>query len=44
MPAEMKSAPEIAVPTAHRAPGRWMPLCSPKAREYMTAIWTELQK
>lgn len=41
---EMKSAPEMVVPEEHLANGRWMPLCSAKSREYMTAIWTELQK
>ena len=41
---EMKSAPEMVVPEEHLANGKWMPLCSPTARDYMTAIWTELQK
>ncbi|HIC64686.1 MAG: extracellular solute-binding protein [Paracoccus sp. (in: a-proteobacteria)] len=41
---EMKNAPEMVVPEEHLANGRWMPLCSPTARDYMTAIWTELQK
>lgn len=44
MSAEMKSAPEVAVPAEHLAHGKWLPLCSPTARAYMTAIWTELQK
>lgn len=41
---EMKNAPEMVVPEEHLANGKWMPLCSPQARDYMTAIWTELQK
>ena len=27
-----------------KAAGKFIPTCSPKAQEYMTAIWTELQK
>ncbi|MBO9457144.1 extracellular solute-binding protein [Paracoccus sp. R12_1] len=41
---EMRAAPEMVVPEEHLANGKWMPLCSPTARDYMTAIWTELQK
>lgn len=41
---ELKTAPEMVVPEEHLANGKWMPLCSPTARDYMTAIWTELQK
>lgn len=44
MSEEMKTAPEVAVPEEHLANGKWMPFCSPAAREYMTAIWTEMQK
>ena len=32
------------LPEEHLANGKWMPFCSPAAREYMTAIWTEMQK
>lgn len=41
---EMKTAPEMVVPEEHLNNSRWLPLCSPTARDYMTAIWTELQK
>src|SRR5690606_31087875 len=44
MDAEMKDAPEVVIPEAHKAAGKFIPTCSPKAQEYMTAIWTELQK
>lgn len=44
MPADMKDAPEINIPEEFRAAGRFLPKCSPKAQEYYTAIWTELQK
>ncbi|WP_225028839.1 extracellular solute-binding protein [Xinfangfangia pollutisoli] len=44
MPEDMKTAPEIVVPEASKAAGKFIPTCSPKAQEYMTAIWTELQK
>ncbi len=44
MPADMKDAPEINVPEEFKAAGRFLPTCSPKAQEYYTAIWTELQK
>ena len=44
MDAEMKDAPEVVIPEAHKAAGVFIPTCSPKAQEYMTAIWTELQK
>lgn len=41
---DMKDAPEINVPEEFHAAGRFLPTCSPKAQEYYTAIWTELQK
>ncbi len=41
---DLAKAPEVVVPEEHRAHGQFMPACSEKAREYMTAIWTELQK
>ncbi|TRW96016.1 extracellular solute-binding protein [Paracoccus sp. M683] len=44
MPEDMKDAPEIKIPEEYRAAGRFLPTCSPKAQEYYTAIWTELQK
>lgn len=44
MPEDMKTAPEIIVPAEFVAAGHFLPTCSPKAQEYYTAIWTELQK
>ena len=44
MPEDMKGAPEVEIPEAFKAAGHFLPTCSPKAQEYMTAIWTELQK
>ncbi|SPH18449.1 Spermidine-binding periplasmic protein SpuE [Defluviimonas aquaemixtae] len=44
MPEDMKTAPEIVVPEEFAAAGHFLPACSPKAQEYYTAIWTELQK
>ncbi len=44
MPADMKDAPEIVIPEELKAAGHFLPTCSPKAQEYITAIWTELQK
>ncbi len=44
MPEDMKTAPEVVTPEAFKASGHFLPTCSPKAQEYMTAIWTELQK
>lgn len=44
MPEDMKTAPEVATPAEFKAAGRFLPTCSSKATEYMTAIWTELQK
>lgn len=44
MPEDMKTAPEVVIPEEHKAAGRFLPTCGPKAQEYMTAIWTELQK
>ena len=40
----MATAPEVIIPEEFKANGVFMPVCSEKAREYMTAIWTELQK
>jgi len=44
MPEDMKTAPEIQVPAELVEAGHFLPTCSPKAQEYYTAIWTELQK
>ncbi|MGC1489569.1 MAG: extracellular solute-binding protein [Albidovulum sp.] len=44
MPEDMKTAPEVVIPAEFKAAGLFIPTCSPKAQEYMTAIWTELQK
>lgn len=40
----MKTAPEVVIPDEHKAAGEFPPTCNEKSREYMTAIWTELQK
>ena len=44
MPEDMKTAPEVVIPEEFKAAGHFLPICSDKSREYMTAIWTELQK
>ncbi len=44
MPEDMKTAPEVVIPEQFKAAGHFLPTCSPQAQEYMTAIWTELQK
>jgi spermidine/putrescine transport system substrate-binding protein len=44
MPADMKGAPELVVPAELVEAGHLVQTCSPKAQEYYTAIWTELQK
>ena len=44
MPADMKDAPEINIPEEFKAAGRFLPTCTGKGQEYITAIWTELQK
>ena len=44
MDPEMASAPEVVIPEEFKAAGRFLPTCNEKSREYMTAIWTELQK
>jgi spermidine/putrescine transport system substrate-binding protein len=44
MPADMKDAPEIVIPAELADKGVFMGNCSPKSVEYITAIWTELQK
>ncbi|MBC7740015.1 MAG: extracellular solute-binding protein [Candidatus Saccharibacteria bacterium] len=44
MPDDMKTAPEVMIPAEFKDKGHFIPTCSPKAQEYMTAIWTALQK
>ncbi len=44
MPEDMKDAPEVVIPAEFVDAGHFLPACSPKAQEYITAIWTELQK
>ncbi|MEM7528461.1 MAG: extracellular solute-binding protein [Pseudomonadota bacterium] len=44
MPADMKDAPEVAIPAELAAAGRFNPPCPPEAQQLYTAIWTELQK
>lgn len=44
MDPEMATAPEVVIPEEFKAAGHFLPTCPPKAQEYMTAIWTELQK
>ncbi len=44
MPSDMKDAPEIVIPAEFAGAGKFLKTCTGKAQEYMTAIWTELQK
>lgn len=44
MPDDMKGAPELVPPEAAKANGHFVTVCSGKALEYQTAIWTELLK
>jgi spermidine/putrescine transport system substrate-binding protein len=44
MPEDMKTAPEIVIPEEFKAAGHFLPTCSGKAQDYITAIWTELLK
>jgi spermidine/putrescine transport system substrate-binding protein len=44
MPEDMKTAPEIVTPAEFKDKGHFVTVCSGKALEYQTAIWTELQK
>jgi spermidine/putrescine transport system substrate-binding protein len=44
MPEDMKTAPELNVPADLKDAGYFLQVCSPKAQEYYTAIWTELLK
>jgi spermidine/putrescine transport system substrate-binding protein len=44
MPEDMKTAPEVVIPEEFKAAGRFLPTCTGKSLDYITAIWTELQK
>ncbi|MDN5788305.1 extracellular solute-binding protein [Pseudorhodobacter sp.] len=44
MPDDMKTAPEVVPAEEFAKNGHFLPTCGPKAQEYITAIWTELQK
>lgn len=44
MPEDMKTAPEIVTPAEFVKNGHFVTICTGKALEYQTAIWTELQK
>ena len=44
MPEDMKTAPEVVIPEEFKAKGVFLPTCSGKSLEYITAVWTELQK
>lgn len=44
MPDDMKDAPEIVIPAEFADKGVFLKTCTGKAQEYITAIWTELQK
>lgn len=44
MPDDMKTAPEIVPPSEFAGKGHFVTVCTGKALDYQTAIWTELQK
>lgn len=44
MPEDMKTAPEIVIPAELVSAGHFLKTCTGKGQEYITAIWTELQK
>jgi spermidine/putrescine transport system substrate-binding protein len=44
MPEDMKTAPEVVIPEEFKAAGTFLPTCTGKSLDYITAIWTELQK
>ncbi len=44
MDPEMTSAPEVVIPEEFKASGVFLPTCTGKSLDYITAIWTELQK
>ena len=44
MPEDMKTAPEIVIPAEFVDKGHFLATCTGKAQDYITGIWTELQK
>ncbi len=44
MPEDMKGAPELVPPAEFKDKGHFVTVCTGKALDYQTAIWTELQK
>ncbi|MFN4202775.1 MAG: extracellular solute-binding protein [Tabrizicola sp.] len=44
MPEDMKTAPEVVIPEEFKSAGVFLPTCTGKSLDYITAIWTELQK
>ncbi len=44
MPADMKDAPEIVIPAELADKGVFLGTCTGKGQDYITAIWTDLQK
>ena len=44
LPEDMKNAPEVQTPEEFEKAGVFYPRCEGKARDYMTAIWTGVQK
>jgi spermidine/putrescine transport system substrate-binding protein len=44
MPEDMRTAPEVNIPAEFTAAGHFLPTCTGKSAEYMSAIWTDLQK
>ena len=44
LPADLVSAPEIAIPAEFQGAGVFIPPCPPEAQELYTLIWTDIQK
>lgn len=44
LPEDMKNAPEVVIPAEFVDKGHFLPRCEGKGLEYMTAIWTEINK
>lgn len=44
MPPDLKDAPEIVIPAELVSAGHFLSTCTGKGQDYITAIWTELQK